>query len=115
MNMQEDRRGRVGKPIATPRPPIFELDVTEHVQKVAGIDPRDYFVTSGDAVAKARVLARDLRALGTVDGDMAASQADHLVDLLVEVRGADIFLETEFDPNHVLLCIPKNPRNKTDV
>lgn len=54
-------------------PPVFELIIEEHIEYVnpihygvhgvTGINPADYFITSGDAVEKARVLEKDLWAL----------------------------------------------------
>jgi len=48
---------------------VYELIILEHVEfvnpkdfkiKAEHVDPRDYFITSGDAVEKAKVLERDL-------------------------------------------------------
>lgn len=65
---------KVGEPIPEPPPSVFELVVEDHVAFVnpksyglssAGdlrdcINPADYFVTSGDAVEKAKILERDI-------------------------------------------------------
>jgi hypothetical protein len=63
---------KIGEPIGEPRPSVYELNILEHVPwvnprkygiKEESVDPRDYFVTSGDAVEKAKVLEKDLWAL----------------------------------------------------
>lgn len=113
MNHKEARCGKVGDPIPVPRPAVYELVVETHIPAVGGLIPRDYFITSGDAVSKARTLQRDLIALGTAQGDEAARATEILIDHLVAVRGDAIFLETEWD-DHRLLCIPKNPRSRPD-
>lgn len=119
MSTQEDKYCKVGDLIPEPRPPVFELDIDAHVQAVGPINPRNYFVTSGDAVSKASVLAADLHSYATTTGDDQARQASdraaELVRSLIAVRGDAVFLETEYDINHRLLCIPKNPRSRADV
>ena len=112
MNYQEERCGRVGEPIPDPRPAVFELVIADHVAGASGIDPRDYFITSGDAVSKAKALSRDLRQAGEFG---EADRALRLVDALVAARGEACFLETEYASDHRLLCIPKNPRTRPEV
>lgn len=65
----EEYLPRIGDSIGEPAPSVFELVLDDHVKYVNpkdyGVDersikPSDYFVTSGDAVEKARVLERDL-------------------------------------------------------
>lgn len=65
---------KIGEPIPEPPPSVFELVVEDHVAFVnpksyglssAGdladcINPADYFVTSGDAVEKAKILEKDI-------------------------------------------------------
>jgi hypothetical protein len=60
---------RIGDKIDGPPPTVFELVISDHVPWVnpqdysldrEGINPAQYFVTSGDAVEKARVLDKDL-------------------------------------------------------
>lgn len=151
---------KVGDEIGDGRPAVFELVLEDHIPfvdpqsfgltQVAGIKPADYFVTSGDAVQKARILEKDIWHLA---GELrkqcyeligserkcslsearakyrsgirpsspakfakyeaavwkAAGQARRLHNALKIAKGADCFLETEWD-NHMLLCIPKNPR-----
>ena len=156
---------KIGEDISEQRPSVFELIVEDHVSFVnpktfglTGVDylnecinPADYFVTSGDAVEKAKILekiiwnlAGELRKRSYLmienehgctpseaqalfrDGTRpsrpkrfheyetavwkAAGQARKLLNALRKAKGADCFLETEWD-NHRLLCIPKNPRN----
>ena len=112
MNHIDGKCGKVGDPIPEPRPAVYELAVEAHVPAAGGVNPRDYFITSGDAVSKARTLRRDLLSLGTSAGDEAAAAADTLIGHLVAARGDAIFLETEYDSDHRLFCIPKNPRKR---
>lgn len=118
-------------------PAVFQLELAKHVvlphpstfgeKDVAYVNPNDYFVTSGDAVAKAQQLEIDLWALAgcirKASGKpkrsryeqavwKAAGQARSLVNKLKEARGEMCFLETEWRDRQ-LLIIPKNPRNRT--
>jgi hypothetical protein len=156
---------KVGEPIIGEHPAVFELVVDDHVAFVdpaaydlkdcVGLDPNQYFVTSGDAVEKARALERDLWQLaGEVrkqsyqhiaderkvslqeaqrlyrNGErpkkpkryseyetavwQAAGSARSLLNALKKAKGTNIFLETDRDEDHRLLCVPKNPRAKQD-
>jgi len=58
----------IGEPFES-KPPVFQLIVEDHVDfvhpkkygvKEEFVDPNEYFVTSGDAVEKAKVMERDL-------------------------------------------------------
>jgi len=137
LNMANKKMGKVGEPIVGNRPSVFELIVSEHILRVdpkefgvecESIDPNDYFVTSGDAVEKAKALERELWQLAgqirkgccTKGGKKAvqkyekavwksAGNARSMVNKLKEARDDACFLETEWD-SHKLLCIPKNPR-----
>ena len=61
---------KVGDPIPEDRPAVFQLIIQDIVDNVKpksfgissekGIDPNMYFVTSGDAVEKAKVLQKDM-------------------------------------------------------
>lgn len=60
---------KIGEEIGSTPPPVFQLILDDHVKCVNPADynitarlikPVDYFVTSGDAVEKARILERDL-------------------------------------------------------
>lgn len=63
---------RIGE-ITNTQPSVFELIIEEHVrfvnpeqyglQDVKSINPADYFITSGDAVEKARILSIDMLGL----------------------------------------------------
>jgi len=117
------------------------LDVTSHVPfinpkdynitDVEGVNPDDFFITSGDAVIKAGVLQRRLWEFA---GEMrkkfgksknkkhttfvrdiwsAGGKARAFVNYLTKVRGDAIFLEIE-RRDHVLYAIPKNPRGRED-
>jgi len=65
----DDFLPKIGDPIGEPAPSVFELVLGDYLNfinpKDYGIDeqsinPSDYFVTSGDAVEKTKVLERDL-------------------------------------------------------
>lgn len=67
--MDDEAIPKIGDPITNPPPAVFELVIGEHVPWVNpkeygldrdGINPHDYFITSGDAVQKARILDQDL-------------------------------------------------------
>jgi hypothetical protein len=135
--MVNKKMGRVGELIVGDRPSVFELVIDDHILHVdpnkfgvecESINPKDYFVTSGDAVEKAKALERELWQLaGRVRGGCCtkggkkavgkyekaiwkeAGQARSMVNKLKEARDDACFLETEWD-RHKLLCIPKNPR-----
>lgn len=140
--MTEDDFHRIGQPIADPPPAVFELVLNDHVpwlnpadfglKNVESINPHDYFITSGDAVEKAKILDKDLwRLAGALRKELhrlaaegqdnadfqryetavwhAAGQCRKLVNALKSAKGSNTFLETEWQ-NHQLLCIPKNPR-----
>lgn len=61
---------KIGDKIVGEHPAVFELVLEDHVpfvdpkkyglRKESGVNPRDYFITSGDAVEKAKVLEKDL-------------------------------------------------------
>lgn len=61
---------KVGEPIGEPPPSVYELIIEDHVPFVdpvsyglsdqAYVKPADYFITSGDAVEKTKVLERDM-------------------------------------------------------
>lgn len=105
-------------PILTP-PKSVDMDI---------LDPLNYFVTSGDAIQKTRQLGKDLYAYaGQARAILnsgkrtkvmtefekecwkAAGGCTTLMNALMKCRGEAIFLECEWN-QHVLLCIPKNPR-----
>ena len=70
MSYEDVELPMIGDPIPDPPPSIYQLIVEDHVpfinprsyaiHKVAQINPASYFVTSGDAVEKAKVLEKDL-------------------------------------------------------
>lgn len=129
----------IGNPISGDPPPIaFELRVYDHIQKLdpadydlgpeyPGFDPAYYFITSGDAVAKARQLSKDIWALAgkvrALAGKkpkgkvkqyekacwQAAGNAKRLIGHLIAARGTAVHLETD-RIQHKLLVVSKNPR-----
>ncbi len=154
-----DQYFKIGGVIPSPPPDVFQLVIEDHITwadpksygvSLQGINPKDYFVTSGDAVQKATHLDKDLWHLaGTLRKELfaiiaeeqqcsltkaqeffrggirpnnmprlaeyeaavwkMAGQARKLLAALIQVKGSNIFLETEWS-DHLLLCIPKNPR-----
>ena len=130
----------IGEPIdENDRPPVFEFRINDHLpdidpvtfglqpDKVQSVDPSSYFITSGDAVSKAKKLESDLWSLAhTLKNNRpkrvtkkylkyekvvwsCAVKARTVVRRLVEARGDSCFLETEWR-DRALLVIPKNPR-----
>lgn len=81
---------------------IFELVLSDFFK--GAIDPKSYFVTSGEAVRKAEQLEKDLW--------YAAGQARKLKNLLKVAREKAVYLETEWNNDHHLILKRKNPRNK---
>lgn len=66
----DKRCPKIGEPIGDPPAAVFELVIKDHIPWVNPVDygldnresvnPHDYFVTSGDAVEKAKILNTDL-------------------------------------------------------
>lgn len=67
------------------------------------IDPHQYFITSGEAIAKAEKLEKDIW--------LMAGKARQLKNMLKKARGPAVYLETEWNDSRLLLK-RKNPRNK---
>lgn len=131
---------KIGEKQKGTKQPIFELIIDDHVPyadpsqykiKCDSINPRDYFITSGDAVQKARILEKELWQLaGNIKKGCcekgakrsiekyekavwsSAGKARSMVNKLIKARGDACFFETEWNSNHQLLCIPKNPRKR---
>jgi len=79
---------------------VWELILSEFV---SAIDPKNYFVTSGEAVQKAKKLEEDLFKM--------AGKARKLRYALEKARQPAVYLESEY--TEVGLIIKrKNPRNK---
>lgn len=83
---------------------VFELVVEEHI---TAIDPKRYFMTSGEAVAKAAKLEQDLW--------QAAGQARKLLKLLTEARGDAKWLESSWNGERRLILKKKNPRKRQNI
>lgn len=126
----------IGTPFVK-RPSIFSLNIDDVFPTIdpssfgfIKITPRNYYVTSGDAIQKALYMKNDIinlkKSLGEIsregqdnqsfvhqslmtECDDAIRSTNKLLDNLYEARGEFVFLETEWDDHH-LLCIPKNPR-----
>lgn len=104
---------------------VFILDIYKHVdflkaadyEEVDELDPKQYFITSGDAVQKSLYMLRQFEILAAKKLNKKYKTAlknnikkiIKLIELLIEARGNDCFLETEWE-NHLLKCVPKNPR-----
>lgn len=129
---------KIGEEIIGDHPAVFELVLSEILPYIdprdydlteKGINPQDYYITSGDAIEKAKILRRDLirhleeiknrlyesgiKPTGISDYESAITycvkQSEVLIEQLQIAKAGNCFLETEWD-NHHLLCIPKNPR-----
>lgn len=90
--MDEEQYSTVGGVNTDPPAAVFELVVDDHVQWARpqdfgidrdGINPNDYFITSGDAVEKAKVLDRDLWRLA---GDLRKE----MFKIIADENGCDI-------------------------
>lgn len=115
---------------------VYELVIEDHVQYIdpknykltnaLEICPKEFYVTSGDAVEKTKALLREYKSIISqltakatsskladyvADLILQQSAAEEMLALLIKARGTSIFLETEWNQHH-LLCIPKNPRAK---
>jgi hypothetical protein len=109
----------------------FVDPTTYGVKDICGIDPKQFFVTSGDAVIKAGVMEKKMwefagemrRRFGkskvkrhnTFIRDIwsAAGKARVFVNYLKTIRGPHVFLECEWR-FHKLFVIPKDPRSKEE-
>jgi len=80
----------------------YEVDLDKWLGKL--IDPKQYFVTTGEAIRKAEVLEKDLWAM--------AGRARKFVQALKKCRGENTYLETRWEGEGVLTVRCKNPRNK---
>lgn len=99
------------------------------IKGTVGVDPNQFYVTSGDAVIKAEFMEKKLWEFATLmkrqygkkankrtqqflkDTWSAASKARGLINYLKKVRGPHVFLECEHR-DHNLFVIPKDPRGK---
>jgi hypothetical protein len=78
---------------------IWELVLSNFISP---IDPKKYFVTSGEAVQKAKKLEEDIWSL--------AGKARSLRKLLEKARSPAVYLETEWMDGSRLILKRKNPR-----
>jgi len=81
---------------------VWELDISLFVET---IDPADYFITSGEAIIKARKLEADLF--------KAAGKARKLVNILNKIKGDNVYLETSWHEGRLILKT-KNPRKNPE-
>lgn len=85
------------------QPGVCELILNDFVQQV---NPKSYFVTSGDAILKARKLESDLY--------REAGKVRKLVNALQKMKEDNVYLETSWNEGRLILKI-KNPRkNKAE-
>jgi len=117
----------------------YVLDVLDFIQPLnppsqfdmESLDATDYFVTSGDAVQKTRYLAkiiwsyagnarkqlREMKKPSKIAKEFEklcwkqAGGCTRMLNALIKARGEAVFLETEWNSDRKLLCIPKNPRS----
>lgn len=78
------------------------IDINQYFQTTK-LDPKSYFVTSGEAVKKAEKLVKDAFSL--------AIKARSFKDKLIEARGNKQYLETSWE-NNKLIVKTKEKRNK---
>lgn len=89
----------------------------ELLPAAGGIDPRQYFITSGDVIAKLAYLLKQLEALAEAspaDREDALHAADVVAETIarfVALRGAATFLETEW-VSHRLVVMAKWSRDR---
>lgn len=132
----------VAEEFTDPPSSVFKLDIYKHIpfvnpedyklKDVNSIDPHKYFITSGDAVEKTRVMERDLWDLASELRRLiktrpeikeyekkvwsAAGKARALLNRLTRIKLIcdALFLETEWS-DHVLYLLAKNPRKKEEI
>jgi hypothetical protein len=124
------------------RPDSFELEIDDYLWvfepaqyglNLPPIDPKRYFVTSGDGICKIEHLEKDyfklidvitqeveqkqlstdelIRRQNCLQATLAlAGRARWLWYKMTLARGPYLFFETEWN-NNKLICIPKNPRS----
>ena len=99
--MEDTPYAKLGKDKVDHQPRnVFSLDINEWID---AIDPKSYFITTGEAVMKAEVLEKDLW--------RAAGNARKLVKALKDAKANNDYLETEWKEGVLLLKI-KNRRKK---
>lgn len=117
----------------------YEINIYDYVEKVDAaahgitdldtIDPVDFFITSGDAVSKAKMMEQRLWALAGMARKrygkskrrlhksylqkiwVVAGRARRFTNILKTMRGDAVFAETEWR-DHKLYVTPKNPRQR---
>lgn len=126
---------KIGEPFTEP-PVVFELNVNDHIKfvdpnnfglsNVKTIDPVKYFITSGDAVEKTKVLYKhyvalynELQELSKSDPTVvdytkaigvAVEQCSTMLQHLITAKGDHCFFETEWMSNRTLHVKAKDPR-----
>lgn len=76
-------------------------DITNMLNSLQAINPKEYYITDGDAIAKADKLVKDCYGL--------AVKSKYFRDKLIKARGAKKYLETAYEHNR--LCVKgKDPR-----
>jgi hypothetical protein len=117
---------------------VFEIKIYDHLNhidpsefglsNVPKLNPKMYYVTSGDAICKTVQLQKDLwllvgkiKELAKSDKKLAqylkalyrcASLSQVLIDKLKVAKGSAVFLETEWRDGSRVICVAKNPRPK---
>jgi hypothetical protein len=80
---------------------VWELDLEAFHESLKAIDPKAYFITSGEAVKKTERLCADLK--------YASEAAAKLLVALKSLKGDAKYLETQWEGSKLLLK-QKNPR-----
>jgi len=95
-----------GRRLETHKKNVFQLILEDFFETDTNVFPavKEYFVTSGEAIAKIERLEKDAWKL--------AGDARRLKGLLVKARAEAKYLETGFDFERRLLLKKKNPRKR---
>ena len=85
---------KLGQP-AAPSQPDGVFDIMDSLAELPAIDPKNYFITSGEAVKKAAKLASDLYS--------AAAKASSFKTRLEKSRAEAVYLETHWENGRLLV------------
>jgi hypothetical protein len=85
---------------------VWWIDISGFHEALKAIDPKQYFITSGEAVKKTEQLCKDYKA-----GLQAATR---LLTILTAHKGDAKYLETQWEGNKLLIK-KKNPRPSSRI
>lgn len=87
-----------------PGQPKDTWDITDDLEKLTAVNPKDYYITSGEALRKADKLVKDVYSL--------AVKVRSFRDKLKKAKGSKKYLETAREGNSRLLVKTKMPRKR---